>query len=399
MKANLDIRNEEILLLGLCRLEFSAEHRIMLQSLAGEITDWEYFMSLANAHGIAALAYHNLDALRFLQYIPPKTAGQLRESLFMNITRNVRNIEALTRVLNLLNGTGIKTILLKGIALEMSVYGNIGLRQMTDVDILQTRDDCKKTRAILLDNGFVSQPVKSLFHKAILADTGKHFPSLFKNGFQIDLHHEVFGAGNSDLTRMLSGNCAEIRIKGEKALIPHARLFFLYLVRHLYLHEMNNESQLRLYTDLVVLIEKHRDEILHVDLVEKAVQAGMAGILAWHLQPLRDLFGISFPEWMNDFINKWFDPSSTNMFIFFLKSPKGNPVTDRGAVYRYNVSQVPGIHRKILFVAGDLFPTLKFMKRRYNCKTSLKAIIYYPMRFGKLLFLFRRPVRPRSPRV
>ena len=92
---------------------------------------------------------------------------------------------------------------------------------------------------------------------------------------------------------------------------------------------MNNESQLRLYTDLVVLLTKYRDEIINYDLLTYASQAGMSEILAWRLEPLRDLWGISFPEWIDEFIDKWYNPDSINKFIFFLKSPKDNPPVDR----------------------------------------------------------------------
>jgi len=71
------------------------------------------------------------------------------------------------------------------------------------------------------------------------------------------------------------------------------------------MHEMNNESQLRLYTDLIVLIEKHNYEILNYNLLKCASDAGMSEILAWHLEPLRDIWGVSFPGWLNDFIDKW----------------------------------------------------------------------------------------------
>ncbi|MCK7535028.1 MAG: hypothetical protein MZV63_30585 [Marinilabiliales bacterium] len=71
----------------------------------------------------------------------------------------------------------------------------------------------------------------------------------------------------------------------------------------------------------MVLIEKFREQIINFDLLEYANRAGMQEILAWRLEPLRDLWGISFPEWINEFINKWYNPASINKFVFFLKSP------------------------------------------------------------------------------
>jgi hypothetical protein len=59
-------------------------------------------------------------------------------------------------------------VILKGLALENSVYGSSGLRQMSDVDILINRDKCINARDILINNGYESLPVKSVFHEPII---------------------------------------------------------------------------------------------------------------------------------------------------------------------------------------------------------------------------------------
>jgi hypothetical protein len=293
-------------------------------------------------------------------------------------------------VLRLLYGKNIRAVLLKGLALEFTVYGNTGLRQMSDVDILISKEQCMTARNILISNGYVSLPVKSVIHKLILANTGKHLPSLIKNGTSVEIHHKLFGGRKNVLTRMLYETSYKIEIKGEEAYIPQPQIFFLYLVRHLYTHEMNNESQLRLYTDLVVLIEKYRDEIINYDLLTYASQAEMLEILACRLEPLRDLWGISFPGWIDDFIDKWHNPDSINKFIFFLKSPKDNPPLDKARFYRHAISDIPGFHRKVLFLLGDIFPSVSFMKKRYNCTSTWKVLLFYPKRVGKILWLFKR---------
>ncbi len=384
------IRDEEILLIGLCRLEFNVELRVMLKALAEGETDWKYFASLANDHGVAALVYHNLDKLGLLNEIPEEMLIFLRGSLMKSLSRNTYNTETMVEVLRLLDRAEIKTVLLKGFALELTVYGNAGLRQMTDVDVLISREQCIKARNILLSNGFVSLPSKSIFHNLIIADLGKHLPSLIKNGASVEIHNELFGTRKNNLTTLFYNSSYEIDLKGEKAYIPQTQIFFLYLVRHLYLHEMNNESQLRLYTDLVVLIQKHYDEIINYDLLTLASETGMSDILAWRLEPLRDLWGISFPVWIDDFINRSYNPDSIIKFVSFLKSPKDNPPPDKSVFYRQLVNNVPGIHRKFLFLLGDIFPSISFMKNRYKCSKAWRAIFFYPHRLGKILWLFRR---------
>jgi hypothetical protein len=384
------IRNEEYLLVCLCRLEFPAERLKELDTLISDITDWDYFKNLANAHGVSALVCHNLEIHDLLQRVPGLVVNYLRNSLMMSLTRNTFNTESMREVLHLLNGENIRTVILKGMALENSVYGNSGLRQMSDVDILIDRKECLKARDILTANGYVSLPLKSFFHKIILPYSGKHLPSLLKKGTSVEIHHELFGGRNNNLTRVLFESSYETEIKGEKAWFPEPQIFFLYLVKHLWLHEMSNESQLRLYTDLIVLIEKHREEILNQELLELAAGAEMSEILANHLRPLRDICGISFPDWLSIFIDNLSDEGSMERFIFFLGSPKDNPVPDKSDVYRHIIKDIPGIHRKFLYVLGDIFPSVTFMKNRYRCENTWKVLMYYPHRLGKITWLFRK---------
>jgi len=91
MKSDLNIRDEEILLLGLCRLSFGVELKVMLSALAETVTDWNYFFTMANAHGVAALVYHNLEKLGFLDLVPDEVAGKLRNAIMVTISRNAGN--------------------------------------------------------------------------------------------------------------------------------------------------------------------------------------------------------------------------------------------------------------------------------------------------------------------
>jgi hypothetical protein len=110
--------------------------------------------------------------------------------------------------------------------------------------------------------------------------------------------------------------------------------------------------------------------------------------LAGKLTILKEFFGIEIPIKPDEFINEWSTGDTVDRFIFFLRNPKGNaPAGSRN--YRNIIREVPGLHRKIIFVLGDLFPTIEFMKQRYSCKSSLKALLYYPHRLGKLLWLVK----------
>ncbi|HKK41266.1 MAG TPA: nucleotidyltransferase family protein [Bacteroidales bacterium] len=389
MNAPGKINTEERLLLDLCRLETDDIRKTQITDLAKEVTRWDYFSTLAAMHGVAALVYYNLEKNNLLKYVPSGITDELKTAMLKSIGRNVFLTESLAEALNLLNSHNIKTVLLKGMALEKSIYGNRGLRQMNDIDILVERWKCLKARSILMNKGFTSLPVKSVLHKLILDRIGKHLPSLIKNGASIEIHHELFTDRLHSLTGKIIDSSKEVSVNGEKAFIPHPQLFFLYLIRHLEKHEANNESQLRLYTDLIVMLEKYSGLIINHDFLHLVSDAGMKSVMAGHLYSLQEFWSVEFPGWLRSFIKNNNPSDTTECFLFFLRSPK-NDLTNRHGIYSQVVKEIPGVHRKIIFVLGDIFPTLTFMKKRYKCSGNLKAVLYYPHRLGKLWWLIHR---------
>ncbi len=169
--------------------------------------------------------------------------------------------------------------------------------------------------------------------------------------------------------------------------VPDTVYLFVYLVSHLLSHEQNNESQLRLYLDLNILGKALQEENRLDEMKEVASRAGIRKEVIIKI------------DLLNEFLNAGIDigvsaeeteyRKARERFIFFLTSPKNNPVTERDNTYRETISAVPGLHRKFLFILGDLFPTTSFMKKRYRKKSLFGTLLFYPHRWGKLVWLIR----------
>lgn len=376
-------------LLSLSRVTFKESDLETVKSKIYSVKDWDYFLKMSNEHGVAALVYHNLDKSGLSAHLPAYITATLRNSFMISLSRNTFNTVTTLDVLKHLSKNNIRTVILKGMALENIAYKVPGIRQMNDVDILVDRKQCIRARKILLENGFTSLPVKSLFHIPILKYIGKHLPALIKNGASVEIHHELFGNEDNNLTKDLFNSSYIFEINGSQVFFPGNMLFFLYLVRHLVKHEACNESQLRLYIDLVVLLDNHGSEILGTDLREASQRAGLENHLGKYLGILNKYWSVKIPEELRDLVNNGFNGQAETEFINFLYSPGNNNPPHNSQNYSRVVRSMPGIHRKLLYILGDLFPTLKFMKRRYHCRSRITAFLYYPHRFGKLFWLMR----------
>jgi hypothetical protein len=323
------------LLLLLAHYPYDPSIKEIMAGLVKEIQDWDSFVKRVNDHGIIALAAYNIKEAGLENQVPEKSMAILENGLMQSIVRNAWLAERWKEVNEILNNAGIKHILLKGMALEHTIYGGRGLRQMTDNDILINREQAISAWEILQENGFEMMTPKSPLHLKIITRYGQHLPALFKDGYAVEIHSRLFDMTDDDNLHMkMFSESTEITVRGEKAYILSEDIHLKYLIKHHTRHALSGECQLRTYADIKML------------------------------DPGNNL---EFPD---EFVP---EPSQSHKKSY------------RRAHYRSTVQSVPPGYR-LRFIAGDVFPSVEWMKGRYRCAT-VKTIIYYPGRMGKLLWL------------
>ena len=176
-----------------------------------EIDSPESFVWLANEHGVAGFVKRNLKESGLTDVLPSTEYQNLRNQSFKSIARNAFIMAALDEAALLMNGGGIVPVLLKGTALEVTVYEKSGLRPMTDADILLPKDNCLRAWNMLKAAGFESLPYKSPLYKLIPLHIGKHLPSLIKGGFSLEIHHSLFERRGEVLTDSIIAQSSGLR--------------------------------------------------------------------------------------------------------------------------------------------------------------------------------------------
>jgi hypothetical protein len=323
------------LLLLLCQYPCDKSNRDVLSGLIKDVVDWHKAVELINAHGIIALAAYNIKESGLEKEIPEDSWAMIENGYRQSIVRNTWLTERWKEVNTILNNAGIKHVLLKGMALEHTLYGSRGLRQMNDTDILVKRDDALKAWYLLQKEGFTHELLKSKLYLKILCDKGKHLPTLYKNGFAVEIHHKLF-----DNKRYISDNkdpvdsAVEVHVVGTKAWILSNEFQQMHLVDHFERHALEGSVQIRQYADI----------LLH-------------------------------------------DRTSTVVMPdrYILNPDQVNDIRYRKAAYKINFRSIDPKFR-IRYIVGDIFPSVEWMKERYKC-TGLKIFLYYPVRIGKLLWL------------
>jgi hypothetical protein len=389
MSKHLTGNNITDLLLLLCNSNLTEEEKERARLTATEVTDWHSFSDLALRNGVAALVWYNITDCGFQDLVPEEQKKILDGALMRTITRVTFIAVTAADITRVLTEEGIKPLLLKGLALEHTVYGSRGLRQMSDVDILVTPADCFRARDILLKQGFVSQPLKSQLYEKILMFIGNHLPDMHKNGISVDLHHRLFGTKGASVTERGIEEAETIEISGVTCYILPPETAFTGLVMHLRKHDLKGEFQVRLFTDLYLMLKNYGEKILTGDLIREAEEADIAKELATALFLISVFWKFPVPGQFIASMTLADKEIASSRFIEGLKNPGISVSGGLKDLYRSTLNEIPGVLNKLIFLLGDIIPSISFMKKKYNCKTLFCILLHYPYRLGKILWFVR----------
>jgi len=473
------LRRAVNLLLLLSRMDFSAEQKRLIAEEIRLFDEWKQFAGLAVRHGVAALIWQNLSDLGHAGEVPKAERNILEGLRFKSIARVSWITEAAARVTALLEREGIKVVLLKGLALEHTVYGSKGLRQMSDADLLVAPADALRARDILIRDGFRSMSLKSPLYRHIILDLGNHLPELHRGGISVDLHYRLFGPEGEEMVERAirdsviitgvdrePGRTAAVTRESEDGVgvssgtdaavnsgtgtpgavassesgapgngtgarpgligdaesspitssgvgfpdtalsseagtpggalstgTPGAGTFrilppmtaFLALVNHIYKHEIKGEFQLRLWTDIYLLLVRYGKQILTSGLADAAEEAGIRKETVAVLTVMKQVWGVVLPEGMA--VSSDAENAVVALFMNRLAHPESVGSITQREMFMKNLRALKSPLKKFIFILGDIFPSIGFMKRRYNCRSKMAAFLFYPHRLGKILWI------------
>lgn len=228
------------LLLCCCQTIITLEIEAQIRTLIGQKIDWQNLIQMAGFHGVIPLLHHSLKTT-CPEIIPIATLNQLELHFKLNQINNQFLREELLKILNLFKENNIVAIPFKGVPLTAMAYGNLGLRQFCDLDILVKNQDFVKAKNLLISQlNYQPKPGQSQFLPWLfgtMRSNIRHDCTLIRKNDKaiIDIHQKVIGkyfCGFPIESQELWQRCEEIYIAETKVLTFNREDLLLILCVH-----------------------------------------------------------------------------------------------------------------------------------------------------------------------
>ncbi len=196
-------------------------------------------LHLAVSHGILPLVYKTIKSLNDQNLLPndqyTNTLLTDAKHLYMSIVqKNMLMTSELLKIMKLLEENGIEALAFKGPALAQMAYGDITLRQYSDLDILVDEKDAYQAGKLMSENGHAAMlPLKILNNRTCL-HAAKDFSLMSKSGVLTELHWRLFEKKYAISVISCAGKkkCLSVTINGKAVRTLQNELLLVYLCLH-----------------------------------------------------------------------------------------------------------------------------------------------------------------------
>ena len=215
-----------------------AEIALQMRNEELGIRNRKKMISLASRHGILPLVYKTLRNLsqtnNTLTIHSHSLIAELKARYQSIAQRNMLMSAELIRIMKLLKENNIEALAFKGPALSQMAYGDITLRQYSDLDILVEEADACEAGRLMGENGHTPVLPLSILSNKTCLHTAKDFSLISKGGVHTELHWRLFEKkyNISLLSCAVEQKCQSVTINGQPVKTLQNELLLVYLCLH-----------------------------------------------------------------------------------------------------------------------------------------------------------------------
>ncbi len=408
----MNFSNEDKLLLHCSRLTVDDAVEAAIRGLVRQDIDWYTFLDSARWHGVAQLVFNNLKKIPEPRHIPADIIENLKSDYRKNLIRNTIIFAQLDRILTAFKKRGMQVIPLKGAAISRLIYGDIGLRPMSDIDILVKKTNVHRAGKMVSELGYkpyeeknLDDPLKTSHHIKFIQDDLQVL---------LEIHWAVASPQNPHHTRPKDVKlvdfwwrrawCKNSEYPNILSLNPTDLLYLLSF--HFFKHRFsrrygvfNSKGALLQLCDVFNVVDYYRDDINWDQLKIEAHPIGFYKMVGVTLSIVKEIFGQQNDHTLN-FLNSFsldhMDYEVIDHFtkrLFFREDQHAN--VPSGLIKAQTEKPYT---RRLVSIFKEIFPDPEALSRKLKRPIRSKAfyLIYLTRpfilleKYGKIFFNMRR---------
>jgi hypothetical protein len=394
----LNFSSEDKLLLYCSRVSMDEDIELKIKEILDGILNWDYMVKYSVRQGISPLLYWNLSKINHGKAVPHEVKKSLEKMYYSNLAQNMLLYDELSKILRTFKKADIDTIVLKGAFLAEEIYRNIGLRPMSDIDLLIKEKDLHKAKKELVELNYFATvifPTKLHEQQHRILSGELSFVHQDKKCV-IDIHWDIQPLEYSykvDAGKFWN-NAKPIKIAGVEALTFAPENILQHLCLHVHKHITLSIAfsyappvkPLRDYCDIAEVTKHYENTINWNYLLQSSKDHEIEEPIFQGLTIAKEYFGAFVPE---NILNALKPVKSKICFEEVFKgtmkdNSKMKNQWDKTS-YLVNLEKIDGIWNKLRIIFGDIFPSKEFMIYHYSLRNEKQVYIYYLVRSGTAL--------------
>jgi hypothetical protein len=314
----MELRGETALLAHCARLRLSPRRVQAIKDILGAGVDWDSLLKTAAWHRLTPLVSHHLRSPGLAPLVPPAMIAKLSGVHYQSLARNMLLQDELCRLLAAFNKAGVPVIILKGSALLDSVYKDISLRPMSDLDLLVRPGDLGRVEALVLGMDYAYLTKKG---NGAVSEGNRHLPNLGnqKKGIFIEVHQHIVSTGDPgyfDISEFWA-RARPVRKQNTDALAFAPEDMLLHLaIKFLSDRRFQSQAALGQLCDISETIKHHADSLDWELIVSVSTSKGFAAGMHSVLYGCQRVLGTAVPAgFMQRLCSERFDPGVADLFL------------------------------------------------------------------------------------
>jgi hypothetical protein len=374
-----NMKEDKVLLLACLRKESEEEKIACLKQY--NVVDWKETLVEAELHGVVSLLFYCIKNISSYIDIDRDDLEEMRRKYYVCAAKNMRLYRELQKLLDIFECKNIPVILLKGAHLSESVYGNLALRGMGDVDLLVRQNDLK-----LIEECIFKSKGKAEEHNRVITQYNCHFRYETDGKLSLEIHWKLFPsvyAYRIDIDGIWDR--AKLKFKQTGVLVMSFEDLLIYTCAHAAKHA--EEMRLRILCDITEILSCYENRMDWAVIGARASKWGILRAVYTFLRLSRELLGASVTEEQLAALRP--DQFEEKKYLLAMKkilgygSADNKPKTSEPAARLWGLKGVKG---KFKLILESIFLPRELMSLMYPASADSHCIyLYYPIRLKDLL--------------